>query len=129
MAKFFPRWDDPYRITDVHHETSTYSLDIPTNAYLVYHVSKLKTHLANDPTLFPNQELPQPGPIITLNSLEEYLINQTINIQHCDHSWQFLVHWCGYGPEHDSWLVAGKLNNCEALNFWYQTGRDGLDTR
>jgi hypothetical protein len=79
-AKFFPRWDGPYQITDVHHEASTYTLDIPTNAYPVYHASKLKTYLTNDPSLFPDRELPQPGPIVTANGLEEFFVDQIIDV-------------------------------------------------
>lgn len=70
-AKFFPRWDSPYCITHVHPEASTYTLDIPTNAYPVYHASELKTHHANDPFLFPSCELVQLAPILTADSLEE----------------------------------------------------------
>lgn len=91
-AKFFPRWDGPYRITDVHHEASTYTLDIPTNVYPVYHVSELKTHLANDPTLFPDRELPQPGPVVSPDGLEEYLVDQIIDVRRRGRGWQFLMH-------------------------------------
>jgi hypothetical protein len=37
-AKFFPRWDGPYRITDTHPEASMYTLNIKTNTYPIYHV-------------------------------------------------------------------------------------------
>ena len=50
-AKFFPRWDGPYCITDTHPEAS---INIKTNAYHVYHVSLLKPHHANDDKLFPS---------------------------------------------------------------------------
>jgi hypothetical protein len=54
-AKFFPRWDGPFHITHMHPEASTYTLDIKSNAYPVYHVSLLKPyHAINDNELFPS---------------------------------------------------------------------------
>jgi hypothetical protein len=51
----------------------------------------------------------------------------------CIESWeshqrgyQFLIRWKGYGPEDDEWLAAGFLEDCEALNCWYESGDDGL---
>ena len=60
-AKFFPRWDGPYRITECHTEASTYTLDIPTDAYPTFHAAQLKRHVANAPSLFPACEFEQPG--------------------------------------------------------------------
>jgi hypothetical protein len=100
-ANFFPRWDGPFCITDMHPEALTYTLDIKTNAYPVYHMSLLKPHHANDDELFPSQRLAQPGPILTNKGLEEFLVEEIINSQRHGHGWQFLVHWLGYRPEHD----------------------------
>jgi len=128
-AKFFPRWDGPFRITDSHPEASTYTLDIPTNAYPLYHSSELKPHTPNDPTLFPDREFSQPGPVLTANGLEEHAIEEIIDSRRRGRGWQFLVRWTGYGPHHDEWLPAAELNDCEALDLWYQTGGDGPDSR
>lgn len=104
-----------------------YTLEIPTNAFPVYHVSKLKTHHTNDTSLFPSQELPQPAPIITTNGLKEYLVDEIADVQQHGHGWQFLVCWSRYGPQHDSWLAASELSNCKALNLWYKNGGGGPD--
>jgi hypothetical protein len=53
-AKFFPRWDGPFRITDMHPEASTYTLNIKSNMYPMYHVSLLKPYHANNNELFPS---------------------------------------------------------------------------
>jgi hypothetical protein len=78
-AKFFPQWDGPFRVTASHPEASTYTLDIPTNQFPNYHTSELKPHHANDGSLFPSRELTQPGPILTTNGLEEYLVDNIID--------------------------------------------------
>jgi hypothetical protein len=78
-AKFFLCWDGPYRVTGAHPEVSTYTLNIPMNQHLTFHASELKRHLANDAALFPSCELAQPGPILTPDGMEEYLVEQIID--------------------------------------------------
>jgi hypothetical protein len=92
-AKFFPRWDSPFHITDMHPEASTYTLDIKSNAYPVYHVSLLKPHHANDNELFPSRRLAQPGPIVTNEGLKEFLVEEIIDSRRRGRRWQFLVRW------------------------------------
>jgi hypothetical protein len=128
-AKFFPRWDGPFRVTHSHPEASTYTLDIRTNAYPLYHASELKPHLANDPTLFPSREFSQPGPILTPDGLEEHTVEEIIDSRRRGRGWQFLVRWLGYGPHHNEWLPAADLKDCEVLDLWYQNGGDGPDNR
>ena len=128
-AKFFPRWDGPFRVTHSHPEASTYTLDIRTNAYPLYHASELKPHLANDPTLFPSREFSQPGPILTPDGLEEHTVEEIIDSRRRGCGWQFLVRWLGYGPHHNEWLPAADLKDCEVLDLWYQNGGDGPDNR
>jgi len=129
VAKFLPRWDGPYKITDAHPEASTYTLQLNTNAYPVFHVSQLKRHLSNDPTLFPTRVLSQPPPILTAGGLEEYLVDEIIDSRKHGRGYQFLVRWVGYGHEHDLWIAASELNECEALDQWYKSGGDGPDSR
>jgi hypothetical protein len=128
-AKFFPRWDGPFRVTHSHPEASTYTLDIRSNAFPVYHASELKSHLANDPVLFPGREFAQPGPVLTADGLEEHMIDEIIDSQRRGRGWQFLVRWVGYPPHHNEWLPAVDLKDCEALDLWYKIGGDGPDAR
>jgi hypothetical protein len=126
-AKFFLQWDGPYRVTKAHPEASSYTLDIMTDTYLVYHTQHLKPHHANDDKLFPSQRLEQPGPILTPERLEEYSIQEIIDSHQHGQGWQFLVCWLRYGPQHNLWVAASELNECEALNIWYTLGGDGPD--
>jgi len=129
VAKFLPRWDGPYRITDLHPEASTYTLQLNTKAYPVFHVSQLKRYIHNDSSLFPTRVLSQPPPLVTSDGLEEFLIDEIIDSRKHGRGYQFLVRWLGYGPEHDLWIASSELNDCEALDNWYKAGGDGPDSR
>src|SRR5882762_5244529 len=119
-AKFFPRYDGPYDIIDIHTATSNYTLELPNtrNTYPTYHVSELKPFLSNDATLFPSRCLSQPLPVLTADGLEEYLIERIIDSRPRGRGWQYLVRWIGYSPEHDRWLAGSALKDCEALDVW-----------
>ena len=92
-AKFFPRYDGPFNIIDVHTGTSNYTLELPNlpNTYPTYHSSKLRSFVPNDPILFPGRKLPEPHPVITSDGLEEFLVQEIIDSQRCGHSYQYLV--------------------------------------
>lgn len=128
-AKFFPRWDGPFCVTKCNTEASTYTLDLPTDAYPTFHVAQLKRHLANDSTLFPSREFEQPGPTMTPDGLEEFFVEKIIDSRRRGRGWQFLVRWLGYAPQHDLWIAAAELDDCEALDKWYEEGGDGPDSR
>jgi hypothetical protein len=119
-AKFFPRYDGPYRITDAHVETSNYTLELPNspNTYPTYHTSELKAFLPNNSTLFPSRETAQPQPIVTVDGLEEYHVQEIIDSRRRGKGWQYLVRWTGYGPEHDCWIAGSTLEDCTALDTW-----------
>ena len=93
-TKFFPWYDGPYNIIDVHVETLNYTLELPNspNTYPTYHASELKAAPSNDLTLFPSCELAQPHPIVTSEGLEEYHVQEIIDSQQCGKGWQYLVH-------------------------------------
>jgi hypothetical protein len=128
VAKFFPRYDGPYKITATHAETSNYTLTLPPSscAFPVFHASELRRYHQNNAILFPGREREQPGPIVTDEGLEEYVVDEILDSRRRGRGWQFLVCWSGYGPEHDSWLSSSALDECAALDVWYKKGGDGL---
>ena len=89
MAKFFPRWDGPYTITNAHPETSSYTLD--NNSPYPYYASKLKLYHQNNPILFPNHELPKPGPVLTPDGMQEHEVEQILDMQPHGHGHWYLV--------------------------------------
>jgi hypothetical protein len=89
VAKFFLRYDGPYVIINAHPETLSYTLELPNsqNIFPTFHASELKCFFENDATLFPSWKLPQLGPILTSNGLEEFQVQEII-----DSCWR----GCGY---------------------------------
>lgn len=126
-AKFFPRWDGPYKVINTHPEASTYQLELPNqpNVFDVFHAGELKPHHANDAELFPWREHAEPGPVLTEDGLEEHVIDEIIDSKRHGRGWRFLIKWVGYGSEHDRWLSYTEIKDCEALDRWLASGGDG----
>jgi hypothetical protein len=119
VAKFFLRWDGPYEVIKLHPEKSDYTLKMPASrVFNTFHASELKRYRENDKELFPSQEYKRPGPIMTDDGVEEYLIDRIIDERKKGKGPQYLVRWDGYGPEHDTWLSSSTLDECEALERW-----------
>jgi hypothetical protein len=102
-VKFFPCYNGPYDVINVHTETFNYTLKLPNspNTYPTYHTSKLKLFLPNAANIFPSHELAQPQPILTTNGLKEYFVQEIINSHQHGKGNQYLVHWTGYGHKHN----------------------------
>jgi len=67
----------------------------------------------------------QPQPVVTCDRLEEYHVQAIINSRRRGKGWQYLVHWAGYGPEHDRWLARSNLEECTALDAWLAESNSG----
>jgi len=126
-AKFFPRFDGPYFITESFPEHSTYTLDLTghENIYPTFHATQLRRFRPNDPKLFPQRERNSPGPMVTGTGLAEYSVADIIDARRRGRGWQFLVQWSGYGQEHNRWLPAKELENCDVVDQWYAKGGKG----
>jgi len=120
VAKFMPCFDGPYSITKAFPSLSMYMLGISASFRIhpSFHVSLLQPFIANDPSLFPERELPCPGPIVTSRGQEEFFIDKIIDEWWRGLEKQYLVYWLGYRPESDSWLPGIELWDTEALNIW-----------
>jgi len=103
-------------------EFLAYTLELPNSPDILptFHASQLKHFTKNDASLFPSQEHISPGPIMTLDGMEEYAIDRIIDERCRGRGRQYLVRWVGYGPEEDRWLPQRELDNCEALDTWQQ---------
>jgi hypothetical protein len=123
VAKLMPRYDGPYYILKARPETSTYTLDLPdsTNIFPTFHASQLKPFIPNNNDTFPSRKMVEPDPILVDNQ-EEQFIERILDAKKVRNSYKYLVRWRGFGPGHDEWLPATKLDDCEALDRWIEDG-------
>jgi len=75
----------------------------------------------NNDTLSPNHVRMSPGPILTAEDFEEYLIEKIVDAKRCGRGWRYLVRWIGYGAEEDMWLPGREVADCEALDVWLKS--------
>lgn len=120
VAKFMPRYDGPYEITDAHPETSSYTLLLPptSKSHPIFHVAQLQTHIPNNDELFPGCMHAPPQPLVTVSGTPEYFIEKILDHRPHGRGYQFLVQWTGYSTEHDLWLPQSELLETEALGHY-----------
>jgi hypothetical protein len=66
--------------------------------------------------------------MLTSDGLQEHEIDRILDSCPRGHGYQFLVRWKGYGPRDDEWLAGCLLEDCEALNQWYESGGSRPDS-
>ena len=96
----------------------TLNLSNSPNIYPTFHTSEILSYIESDTTLFPSRQFEEPTPITTEEGNKEYFIERILDAHRHGHGYQYLVHWRGYGHEHDKWLPGLELQDCEALNTW-----------
>ena len=120
VAKFMPRFDGPYTVTDINPDHSTVTLDLPNspNIFPTFPTSMVIPYIKNDPKLFPNREFSRPPALTMEDGSAEYLIRDIVDERRCGNGFRYLIRWTGYGPEEDHWLSGSKLKDMEALDIW-----------
>jgi len=128
-AKFFPRFDGPFRILKSHPESSSYTLDMPSSskAHPTFYVGELRKYVANDDTLFPGRRKDIP-PAVLVDGFEERFVERIIDARRRGRGWQFLVRYVNEGPGGDTWLPSSLVRDLAALDEWFATGGDGPDS-
>ena len=115
--KLWPRWIGPYEIIQRVGPVA-YKLRLPDNLKIhdVFHVSLLAEYKA-DGTV-------QPPPAQLIDGQEEYEIDRVL--QHRDQisgrrtKRFYLVSWLGYGPDHNTWEPEDNLQDCAALDEYWE---------
>ncbi|PIL28875.1 hypothetical protein GSI_08921 [Ganoderma sinense ZZ0214-1] len=92
-----------------------YELKLPKDLALhpVFHVSLLLPHKESQ---LPGRHPPEPASI-EVEGEEEYEVEEVLESRRYGR-WkklQYLVHWMGWGPEHDSWEDAADLANAPTV--------------
>jgi hypothetical protein len=119
VAKFMPRFDGPFTITHAYPQTSTYTLELPNelNRFPTFHSSQIRPFIKNDNELFRAHKLAQPGPVLTSEGQEEWLLRDIIDERIRGRGRQYLVRWVGWGDE------GREVADTAALDDWLS--RDG----
>jgi hypothetical protein len=115
MKKFDDRWFGPFRVQKVL-SRNAYRLTLPHNfrrIHPVFHVSLLRRWHSDPITERPQPS--QPEPVLADSGDPEYEVEAILNSRMHYRKLQYLVHWKGYGPEHNSWEPADNLANLAPL--------------
>ena len=58
--------------------------------------------------------------LMIINEEEEYEVEEVRKHRKCGRGTQYLVHWKGYGDEHDQWIVETGLPHTKEVieNYW-----------
>ena len=115
-AKFMPWFDGPYPIifTDEMHFMVTLALPNHSRSFPIFHTSEVKPFEENNNFTFPSHALQPLNP----DSAQEFFIEKIVDERRQRKGMQYLVWWCGEGPERDLWLNAGDLEECRVLDTW-----------
>ena len=90
---------------------TTYKLDLQghfTGVHNVFYESQLRPHVPGGSSTEPHQPVEVEGE-------EQNEVEALINHMERHGGRQYLVRWTGYGPEHDEWVYAGKLEHAKDL--------------
>jgi hypothetical protein len=112
--------DGPYMVTHTFPECSEYTLKLPNNpnTFPSFHTHLLKQYIPNDPLLFPDCEPARMWPIIAEDSTEEWYIDKIVDTCQRGRGVQYLVHYKGYGKEHDKWHPGSEMADMDTLDRW-----------
>ena len=96
-AKFMPCFDSPYHIVRSPPTKSNYTLELPNepNHFPTFHSSLLCPYHDNDIDLFPSRALAMPGPVVTTDGEEEWMIQWILDECKCSRGYQYLIQWHG----------------------------------
>ena len=56
--------------------------------------------------------------LVVIDGEKEYYVDQILDEHKQARGTQYLVHWHGYGPEEDHWLLEQEVLDCEVLDIW-----------
>jgi hypothetical protein len=115
-AKFYPRYIGPFEIIQTKPTTSTYKLSLPSEykkLHPVFHISRLRLSVPNDPELFPGREPPRPPPVV--EGTEVYEIEHIVDHKDTRQGRRYLVHWLGYPDSDDEWIHEGEMGDAQEV--------------
>ena len=112
--KLQPRWLGPFKLIRMVGKQAA-ELELPSTMKIhdVFHVSLLKPFHAQE------GEVANP-PVVYADGEQEFDVEYIRDHRGTKRNQEYLVHWSGYTPEHDSWEPAAALRNSPAAvkSYW-----------
>ena len=115
--KLQPKWLGPFKlIRMVGSQAAELELPGTMRVHDIFHVSLLKPFHAST-----EEDLINP-PVVYVDGDQEFDVDYIRAHRGTKRNQEFLVHWTGYTPKHDSWEPAAALRNCPAVvkRYWDQ---------
>jgi hypothetical protein len=114
--KLMPRWIGPFAVTQQVGKVS-YKLDLPPNMKIhpVFHASLLKKYLTD------GRHRPPPPPVDADDGLRfviEEVLDHRSRKRNNKTTYQYLIKWQGYPPEHNTWEPACNLTPVSIQEYW-----------
>lgn len=115
--KLMPRYVGPFTVAQLVGPVAV-KLDLPSDwarIHNVFHVSLIKPYLP--PTHRPDTQVVGPPPIQWFEGEPLYRVERLLAHRRAarGRGLEYLVHWEGYGDEHDSWEPQRNLLTCDTL--------------
>lgn len=114
--KLQPKWLGPFKLIKMV-GTQAAELELPSTMKIhdVFHVSLLKPFIASEEGLIN-------PPVVYVDGDQEFDVDYIRAHRGSKRNQEFLVHWMGYTPEHDTWEPAAALRNAPAVvkKYWDQ---------
>ena len=118
VAKFICRFNGPFTVIAANPSSSSYILELSDHLHIfpTFHSFLLCPFISNDDTQYSLKAHSQPRPIIMAKGTIEYFIKQIPDQWPRECSFQYLIRWQRYSPEHDSWLPDAEVEDLAVLN-------------
>jgi hypothetical protein len=114
--KLMPKWIGPFPIEKAIGK-GAYRLTLPPHMKMhnVFNVVNLRPYSTD------NREQPPPPELV--EGEEEFKVHSLASHRNAGRSYQYLVRWLGYGPEHNTWEPQSTLEDTEAFErYWASKG-------
>lgn len=123
--KLLPKFIGPYRVKSLHHDTSTYTLELPEELkkrriHPTFHVSLLRPHHPSDDNLFPNRQNVFTYEFTAQKEAGELFVQEITGhrfVGKTNKRLELLVHW----EDGDStWEPYSKISELAAIDTYCQ---------
>jgi hypothetical protein len=129
--KLLPKFVGPFKIKKVISSVA-YELDLPVTMKIhpVFHVSKLRKYIPNDPEMFPTREHVIRPPPDMVDGQEEFeveeIVDKRIRRTRRNQVTEYLVKWKGYPTSDNTWEPLSNLGNASEALSEFESHRTNL---